>query len=86
MQRITNAKKSLKGDGNSHEDGSTKTDVGDGIYDKGEADTVSITADFKCFESVVDSSNDDVDGIKTRQSYQELMKTILKFWFGQNID
>jgi len=77
MQRITNAKESFKGDSNSHEDGSTKTDVGDGIDDKGEADAVSITADFKCFESVIDATNNDVDGIKTCQCYQEPMKAIL---------
>ena len=84
VEGIADAKKPLDGDGHSHEDCPAQADVGDGVDDEGEADGVGVTADLKWLEGVVDAANDNVNGVKARQSEQQPVKTILQFRFWQH--
>ena len=81
MQWVTNTQESLDGDGHRHKYCSTKPDVCDRVDNIREGNRVCITVCIKCLEGVVDSADNNVNSIKTREGKKELVKAVFQFGF-----
>ena len=64
MKWVTNSKKPFNTDGNSHEDGTAHTNVGKGIDEVREGESVDIASKLESPESVVDPPAHNVKDVK----------------------
>ena len=78
FERITNAKKPLDRDGESHENTPTHADVAEGMDEEGEENSVDAATRIKSPAGIIDSTADDEDGVEAGKSKEQLMKTVLE--------
>ena len=68
FERITNAKKPLDRDGESHENTPTHADVAEGMDEEGEENSVDAATRIKSPAGIIDSTADDEDGVEAGKS------------------